>query len=184
MDEETFDIVDDDDVVIGQERRSVVHRTGLQHRGIHVCLFTPDGKMLIQRRSKDRHASPSTLDWSVSEHVKAGEDYLTAARRGLKEELGLDGIDLQPIVTFRMEYGPNDREICRLYEGKLLDPKRVRFDPVEVESVEYASMDELQGMLEARQRPFSRWFEQMLLWLWGKPSDLTILSVHGELKAG
>ncbi len=182
MAEEMFDIVNDDDVVIGQDRRSVVHQTGLQHRGVHVLLFTPENRLLVQQRSKDRHAAPSTLDCSVSEHVKAGEDYLAAAQRGLKEELGLENITLEPIVTFKMNYGPNDNEISRLFQASLDDPKRVRFDPVEVESVEYADLDELQQALAQGRRPFSRWFAQILLWIEGKQNELTILKKHGTTR--
>ena len=183
MSEEMFDIVNDDDMVIGQERRSVVHQTGLQHRGVHVFLFTPEHKLLVQQRSKDRQASPSSLDCSVSEHVKAGEDYLSAAHRGLKEELGLENVDLKPIITFRMNYGPNDNEISRLFEGQLADPSRVRFDPLEVESIDYFSLDELQRLRAEGKRPFSRWFKQMMLWIGGKPSELKITSTHGPLRA-
>lgn len=182
MAEEVFDIVNDDDVVIGHETRSVVHRTGLQHRGVHVFLFTSEGKLLIQKRNKDRHAYPSTLDCSVSEHVKAGEDYRTAARRGLMEELGLDGIELEPIITLQMDYGPNDREISRVYQGYLAERGDVHFNPGEVESVEYAAMEELRRGIEEGKRPFSRWFEQMLFWYWGKPSDMKILEEYGKLR--
>lgn len=181
MPEEVFDIVNDDDVVIGQASRSMVHHTGLQHRGIHICLFTSDGKLLVQQRSKDRHASPASLDCSVSEHVKAGEDYFTAARRGLQEELGLEHLALKPVITFKMCYGVNDNEICRLFQGRLHDPSLVRFDPIEVESVDYASIEELQSLLAEGTKPFSRWFEQMILWIGGKPNELQILSTHGPL---
>jgi isopentenyldiphosphate isomerase len=91
MAEELLDIVDDNDIVLGREPRSTVHKVGLQHRGVHVFLFTTDGKMLVQKRSADRASSPSMLDCSVSEHVKAGESYREAAIRGMKEELGLEG---------------------------------------------------------------------------------------------
>ena len=181
MAEEMFDVVNDDDVVIGQERRSVVHQTGLQHRGVHVCLFTPDGRLLVQMRSSSRHASPSSLDCSVSEHVKAGEDYLPAAQRGMQEELGLTGIAVEPVITFKMNYGPNDNEICRLFQGRLDDPSRVRFDPIEVESVQYASLDELQTLLADGRTPFSKWFEQMLRWIGGQPTEVRILAEHGRL---
>ena len=71
--DELLDIVSDEDIVTGQEMRSTVHQLGLQHRGVHVFLFSEDGKMLIQKRSADRASSPSMLDCSISEHVQAGE---------------------------------------------------------------------------------------------------------------
>src|SRR5690349_8258293 len=134
--DELLDIVSDEDIVTGQEQRSRVHQLGLQHRGVHVFLFTRDGKMLIQKRSADRTASPSLLDCSISEHVKAGESYLEAAIRGLQEEMGVSGIDLKPLFKLRMKYGLNDNEISLLYEG-VVDPAKVRFDPVEIESIQY-----------------------------------------------
>ncbi len=182
MPEELLDIVDDNDNVVGRETRSVVHERGLQHRGVHVFLFTSHGKLLVHQRNKDRKAYPSSLDCSVSEHVKAGEDYLTAAQRGLREEMGLEGIPLEPIITFRMIYGTNDNEISRIYQGPLADPLRVRFDPVEVDWVDFAGLPELEKLLDNRERPFSYWLEQFILWSAGRPNVLEILDTHGVLR--
>lgn len=177
MADELLDIVNNEDVVTGQEMRSTVHQLGLQHRGVHVFLFTRDGKMLIQKRSADRAASPSALDCSVSEHVKAGESYLDAAMRGMKEEMGVTGINISPLVTFRMNYGLNDNEISRLYKG-IVEPEKVKFDPVEIEEIEYYSMDELQAMMNYEKIKFCGWFVQILNWYLGKPSEMKILTEH------
>ncbi len=48
MSDELFDVVDENNIVIGQEWRSIVHQRGLWHRGVHVFLFTCDGKLLVQ----------------------------------------------------------------------------------------------------------------------------------------
>ncbi|OIN94976.1 MAG: NUDIX hydrolase [Anaerolineae bacterium CG03_land_8_20_14_0_80_58_20] len=177
MIEELFDIVDDNDNVIGQAARSAVHARGLWHRGAHVLLFDNGGRLLVQKRSADRVASPSLLDCSVSEHVKAGESYPDAARRGLKEELGVEEIDIRPVVKFKTVYGPNDNEISALYEGAA-DPATVKFDPVEIESIQWLSMEELKaGMAESRPS-FCGWFVEIMRWYWGETSVLTVL--HGE----
>lgn len=161
MTEELLDIVDDNDHIIGQESRAVVHQRGLQHRGVHVFLFTDDGKMLIQKRSADRAASPSLLDCSISEHVKAGESYHDGAVRGMKEELGVEGIKIERLTKFRMNYGMNDNEISELYQG-VVDPELVQFDPVEIESVMYLSMDELRRMFQEERSLLCGWFVEML----------------------
>ncbi len=177
MSDELLDVVDDDDNVTGQELRSVVHQRGLQHRGVHVFLFTRKGRLLVQQRSKDRAASPSLLDGSVSEHVQAGEDYVAAAIRGMREELGLEGIDIQPIVTFKMNYGPNDNEISRLFQG-FIDPMLVQFDPVEIEKITYISLVELLERMETAEGTFCYWFLQIIKWAIGKPSELSILKIN------
>ena len=177
MADELLDIVNNEDIVSGQEMRSTVHQLGLQHRGVHVFLFTRDGKMLIQKRSADRAASPSGLDCSVSEHVKAGESYLDAALRGMKEEMGVTGIEIHPLVTFRMNYGLNDNEISRLYKG-IVEPEKVRFDPVEIAEIGYFSIDELQAMMNTEKIKFCGWFVQILNWYLGNPSTMVVLEEH------
>lgn len=172
--DEKLDIVNDEDIVTGQEMRSTVHQLGLQHRGVHVFLFTADGKMLAQKRSADRAASPSALDCSVSEHVKAGESYLDAAMRGMKEEMGVDGIEIKPLVKFRMNYGVNDNEISVLYEG-VVDPGKVRFDPVEIAEINYYSLDELQTMIEDNNIKFCGWFVELLNWYLKKPTQMSFI---------
>jgi isopentenyldiphosphate isomerase len=174
MADELFDVVDENDTVTGQELRSIVHRRGLWHRGVHMLLFTSEGKLLVQQRSRDRQHAPLALDCSVSEHVKSGEDYHATAVRGLREEMGLEGIELETLVKFRMNYGPNDNEISTLYRG-LVDPADIRFDTVEVERIDYYSLPELEELLTKKGVIFSYWFEQILQWYLGNDSALEIL---------
>jgi isopentenyldiphosphate isomerase len=171
MADELIDIVTDDDIVAGQEMRSTAHQFGLQHRGVHVFLFTSDGKMLVQKRSRDRAQYPSALDCSVSEHVKAGESYVEAALRGLGEELGIGGATLRRLVKFRMNYGVNDNEISTLYEATV-HRDEVRFDPVEIESIHYISLDELWTMVRSNKDGFCGWFVELLNWYAGRPSRI------------
>jgi isopentenyl-diphosphate delta-isomerase len=179
MSEELFDVVNESDVVIGQELRSIVHQRGLWHRGVHVLLFTREGKLLVQQRSKARPHAPLALDCSVSEHVKAGEDYLTAAMRGMKEEMDVEGIKVDLLVKFKMGYGPNDNEISKLYRG-VVDPVDVKFDPVEVERIDYYELAELQNLMGNEEVKFSYWFEQILRWYSGKPSALQTLEKYSD----
>lgn len=174
--DELLDIVNDEDIVTGQEMRSTAHQLGLQHRGVHVFLFTYDGKMLVQKRSAGRAASPSMLDCSVSEHVKAGESYLDAAIRGMKEEMGVNGIEVKPLVKFKMNYGVNDHKISTLYEGAV-DPAMVKFDPVEIEEVGYYTIEEIQEMMKTKEIKFCGWFVEILNWHRKKPANLVILDL-------
>lgn len=177
MTDEILDVVTDDDQVTNQENRQAVHLRGLQHRGVHVFLATAQGELIVQQRSRRRGLCPLALDCSVSEHVKAGEDYLQAAQRGLAEELGIRQTRLQALVKFRMDYAPNDREISVLYEGSA-DLAQVHFDPVEVERVACYPLLELDRMIETGEQVFSGWFVQLIHWYLGKPSSLQVLETH------
>ena len=174
MPDELFDVINENDQVIGQEMRSNVHLRGLWHRGAHVLLFTREGKLLVQQRSKTKSQSPLTFDCSVSEHVKAGESYYDAALRGLAEELGVENIEIQPLIKFKMNYGPNDNEISTIFKG-IVDPEQVHFDPEEIERVDVYLIEELQTLLEQKPNIFSYWFEQIFLWFIQKPSALQII---------
>lgn len=177
MSDELLDIVDDEDLVTGQETRAIAHQRGLQHRGIYIFLVTAEGKLLVQQRSKHRGTSPLALDCSVSEHVKAGEGYLDAAARELTEELGIRRANIHPLIKFKMDYGPNDREICKLYEG-IVDPALVQFDPLEVERIAWYSLDALDPLIRNEKVAFCGWFVQLIHWYLGKPSELQVQKIY------
>lgn len=88
-DDEMFDVVDEQDRVLRQASRAEVHEQGLIHRAVHILVFNKNRDCLLQKRSmlKDRH--PRVWDSSAAGHLDAGEDYETAARRELQEELGI-----------------------------------------------------------------------------------------------
>jgi isopentenyl-diphosphate delta-isomerase type 1 len=177
MTEEYFDIVDENNKVIGQELRPVVHKTGLWHRGVHVFLFTPDRRLLIQKRSQTQDTFPNRLDCSVSEHLKVGESFFDGALRGLQEELGIDGISLTRLAQFKMIYGPNDNEFCELYEG-VFDGSSLMIDPNEVAGIEYYKISQLEEMIVSEQASFAPWFIQLIRMYTGKPADMEILWSH------
>lgn len=174
MADELLDIVNDHDEVTGQAMRSVVHQQGHQHRGVHVFLFNEQNEMLIQKRSADRVNSPSLLDCSVSEHVQAGESYFEAAMRGLKEEMGVEGIEVQPLGKIQMEYGLNDNEISVIYQGRV-DPKQVRFDAAEIAEVKYMSLDEIREGIIREKEIYCGWFVELMNWYFGKSTRLKVM---------
>ena len=79
------------------------------------------------------------------------------------------GIEIKPLVKFRMNYGVNDNEISTLYEG-VVDPAKVKFDPIEIEEINYYSVDELQEMIKEGNVKFCGWFVELLNWYLGKPT--------------
>jgi isopentenyl-diphosphate delta-isomerase type 1 len=179
MADELLDIVDDVDRVVSHKMRSTVHRLGLWHRGVHVFLFTPQQALLVQVRSRHTDTYPLALDCSVSEHVKAGETYRHAALRGLKEELNLEHVHLQPVIKFRMQYGEGDFEICVLYTARA-KISEVHFDPHEVEAVAFYRMEQLKEMVDGNPSAFSKWLAQLVFWVYGSPNELQILQAYKQ----
>ena len=82
--EEILDKVDERDNLIGTTTKDEAHKLGYAHRVAAVFVFNDEGKLLVQLRKKD-----GLLDHSAAGHIDLGEGYDEAARRELKEELGI-----------------------------------------------------------------------------------------------
>lgn len=178
MPDETLDIVNKTNEVIGQGLRSAIHQAGHWHRGVHLFLVTPDSQLILQRRSAQTDTFPNAWDCSSSEHVQVGESSLAAVRRGLQEELGITSpLALKPVVLFRMDYGPTDNMICTLFQAEVAQMPTC-FDAQEVAALTSHSLGEVQAMLANGEVAFTRWFEHMLRWTMGQPSDLIILKAY------
>jgi isopentenyldiphosphate isomerase len=73
-----------------------------------------------------------------------------------------------------MVYGPNDNEVSALFQGQV-EPAQITFDPQEIQSIAYASVEELLDRMKNRPQEFCGWFVEILRWYAGQPSALTIL---------
>ena len=101
--EEWFDVVNERDEPVGRATRRVVHATGLLHRAVHVLVFDAAERVFLQKRSMTKDLSPGLWDSSCSGHLDAGEDYDSAARRELGEELGVRAMAGELARWFRVE---------------------------------------------------------------------------------
>lgn len=101
---EMFEIVDEAGKVIGIAPRRQCHgNPALIHRSVHVIVLSRDGRILLQKRSADKDIQPGKWDTAVGGHLLAGEDYETAARRELSEEIGLPAsTPLQAVFTLKV----------------------------------------------------------------------------------
>lgn len=92
--EEVLDLVNDHDMVIGTVTREEVARQGMDLPGFvraaNVFVINSKGEIWVPRRSPHKKTAPNGLDYSAGEHVQAGETYLAAMLRGLREELNLE----------------------------------------------------------------------------------------------
>ncbi len=152
---EVFDVVDDNDEVLRQETRDVVHLEGLQHRAVHVFVFNKRKELLLQKRSRLKDVHPSVWDSSAAGHLNAGEGYKATAVRELDEEMGITNTELQE-VTHIAPCANTGWEHVRLYLARY--DGAVRFPCSEVESIQWFSMDEICEWLEARPQDFATGF--------------------------
>jgi isopentenyl-diphosphate delta-isomerase len=89
--DELLDLVDQNDCVIRQEWRSVIHANQLKYlRAINAFIVNDEGKLWIPRRAAHKPSLANALDMSVSGHVQSGENYEQAFIRELAEEVNMD----------------------------------------------------------------------------------------------
>lgn len=162
--DELFDVVDEEDQVIGQAHRSVVHAQQLLHRAVHVFLFNSRGELLIQHRSATKDEFPLCLTSSASGHVDSGESYAQAAIRELREELGLQ-CDLEYLAKFpaspMMAF-----EHSMLYRAETDQPPTL--DPAEILDGWFMPVGEVLREMDAEPARFTPVFRVLFRWYWNR----------------
>jgi isopentenyldiphosphate isomerase len=101
--DEILDIVDENDVVIGQSPRGEAYARGLRHRCVFIQARDPKGRLFVHRRTPVKLVFPSLYDMFVGGVVGAGESYDSAALREAEEELGVSGLP-RPVPLFKFLY--------------------------------------------------------------------------------
>jgi 8-oxo-dGTP pyrophosphatase MutT (NUDIX family) len=90
--DELVDVVDGDDRVIATVPRRQMRAERLRHRAVFIAVVSSAGQLLVHRRSDAKDLWPGRWDIGAGGVVAAGEDYDTAARRELFEEVGVDAV--------------------------------------------------------------------------------------------
>lgn len=149
---ELVDVIRPDGTPTGiRKPKSEVHRDGDWHRSVHVWLFTPERRVLLQKRSLRKENNPGLWDVSAAGHISAGEDWVRAAIREVEEELGLRlGPDeLRHVATFRESSVLNrgtyiENEFHEIYVvTRPIDVAALKLQDGEVEEVDLVTLDQL-----------------------------------------
>lgn len=92
---EQLDLYDVNRIPLGKTAaRGTPLKKGEYRLAVHVCIFHPNGDMLIQQRQKDKEEYPNCWDFTAGGNALAGETGAQAIARELYEELGLSLIHI------------------------------------------------------------------------------------------
>ena len=151
---EIFDVVDENDQVIGQRPRGEVHREKLRHRAVHIFVINTRGELFLQRRSRWKDVHPRKWDSSAAGHVNAGDTYDATAPRELEEELGVRA-PLERIGELPASEATG-WEFVKIYRAVHSGP--FRLPPAEIESGNFFTHEQVTRWIAARPEDFATGF--------------------------
>ncbi len=154
-DDEIFDVVDEDDQVIGQDTRAAVHAKELKHRAVHVLVFNKKKELFLQKRSRLKDVHPGAWDSSAAGHLDAGEDYESCVVRELKEELAIEDAKIQFVVKLPPT-ADNGWEFIGLYLARY--DGAVRYPCAEVEAGAWFPLEIIREWISKRPEDFAGGF--------------------------
>ena len=155
MKEEFLEVYSPEGTKTGQKKsKSEIHRKGLFHSTVHVWIFTEEGNILIQKRSKKKELNPGVWDVSVAGHIKFNENIKKAAKRETLEETGINinTKDLLKIGVYRsINIHPTaiDKEFFHTYILKI-DKNSIDLDYKnnEIDDLKFISIEEMESLIK------------------------------------
>jgi len=156
--EERLILVDEDNRPVGSAGKTEVHRAGLLHRAFSIFMVDDRGRILLQQRHPKKYHSGGLWANSCCGHPRPGERTLTAARRRLGEELGVDG-DLAFGFFARyqsvLDHGMQENEFVYVYFGGLT--ARPKPHPDEITDIDFLPFDEIRRRIKREPDAFAVW---------------------------
>ncbi len=161
--EEKVVLVTEKDEVLGLMEKMQAHENGILHRAFSVFLYNSKGEMLLQKRAAEKYHSPNQWTNACCSHPRIEETYEQAAKRRIKEELGIDcELEEKFWFIYKADVGQNlwehelDHVFVGNYEGEF------NLNKEEIAEVRYISLENLNIELENNPENFTEWFKIIL----------------------
>lgn len=151
-------MVDLDDKEIGTASKETAHRLGRLHRAFSIFIIS-DGKMLIQKRNKNKYHSGGLWANACCSHPRRGESLSEAVDRRMVEELGFC-CPLTELFSF-VYYSQYRKDLAEYeYDHVFIGEYsgEVHFNPDEIEQIRWIDLDELRAELLSCPQQFASWF--------------------------
>ena len=159
-DSEALILVDEADREVGHLSNVSCHEGhGVLHRAFSILIFNGNGELLLQQRAPSKRLWPLYWSNSCCSHPRKGETVAAAARRRLREELGLVArLTSVGRVRYRFRYGRHgaENELTSVLLGR--SRGAVVSDPDEVAEWKWVDAKEFESDLARHPRRYTPWF--------------------------
>lgn len=153
-------VVDENDNAIGLAEKMDAHINPVMHRAFSVFVFNSDKQLLLQRRALGKYHSPGLWTNTCCSHPRQGESVLDAARRRMLEEMGMS-CAMEEIFSFTYKadvgQGLTEHEFDHVLIGH--SDEMPQINPDEVDSIRYASLEEISKEIKEQPEIFTMWFK-------------------------
>ena len=155
-------LLDEDGMPIGRADRMQVHSTTTPlHLAFSTYVFNAHGEVLVTRRALAKKTWPGVWTNSCCGHPKPGESLEDAARRRIREELGLN---VGPLVSLLPDFryravdasGIVENEICPVFAAFVPDEQPIA-NPDEVSEWAWVPWENLSAAITATPHVYSPW---------------------------
>lgn len=159
-------LVDAADRPVGTMEKLAAHQAGRLHRALSVVLRDAGGRLLMQRRASGKYHSGGVWTNTCCSHPRPGETPADAARRRLREEMGIDhpGLSLLFTTTYCADVGHGlvEHELVHVFGGTWdsAAPDAVHPDPAEVEDYAWVEPRALRTDIALHPERYSVWFRE------------------------
>jgi len=156
-------LVDNQDNPIGAMEKLLAHEKGELHRALSVIIVNSKNEILLQRRALGKYHSPGLWTNTCCSHPYPGEDALDAAKRRLKEEMGMTA-ELKFVFKFlykcNFENGLIEHELDHVFIGQSDDTPHINTD--EAMAFSWTSMEDLEADMEKNPNNYTFWFKLII----------------------
>lgn len=154
-------LVNAHDEEVGTEEKLRAHQLKLLHRAFSVFVVNASGDVLLQRRASQKYHSAGLWSNAACGHPRPGEHTSDAARRRLREEMGIDSALTEVgaftyclAVTAELTEHEFDHVFLGQWDGTPIP------DPSEVAAWRWCAPSALNDELAQRPESFSVWLPE------------------------
>jgi isopentenyl-diphosphate delta-isomerase len=155
-------LVDQEDRQTGVAGKMEAHHKGLLHRAVSVFVINSGGEWILQRRALDKYHSNGLWTNTCCTHPYPGETTSDAAKRRLREEMGIECslIDLFSFIyREKLDNELTEHELDHVFFGISDDTPDI--NTTEVEEWKKVSFGDLHKDIVKNPSGYTYWFKQI-----------------------
>ena len=153
-------LVDKNDQQIGLMEKHEAHVKGLLHRAFSIFIFNSKNELLLQKRALQKYHSGGLWTNTCCSHPREKESTLDAAKRRLKEEMGMTcNLELKFNFIYKSKLDNNlyEHEFDHVFFG--ISNSNPIINKIEVDSYDYKSLGYLKKDIIEHPENYTEWFK-------------------------